>query len=92
MLKTYLPPLCSSIWSSGHYADIHGNEVYNDLGEATVTCGYSGPDSETTVPLSAFTSAGLMKGSSVHKTPSDETVLGWARELLGMPPKERKAA
>ena len=49
----------------GH-ADIHDNEVYNDLGEATVTCGYSGPDSETTVPLSAFMDAGLMKGAHAN--------------------------
>ena len=40
---------------------IHSNRVYNDFGEANVTCGYSGPESSTTVPLSAFTSAGLMK-------------------------------
>jgi hypothetical protein len=64
---------------------IHGNAIYNDLAEATVTCGFSGPDSETTVPLSAFTDAGLMQGSTVAKTPSDATVLGWAKELLGMP-------
>ena len=40
---------------------IHSNRIYNDFGEANVTCGYSGPESSTTVPLSAFTSAGMMK-------------------------------
>ena len=48
-----------------------------------MTCGYSGPANETTVPLSAFTDAGLMKGTTVQKTPPDEEVLRWARELLG---------
>ena len=49
---------------------IHGNEVYNDLGEATVTCGYSGPDNETTTPLSQWLDAGLMKGSTAVKKAS----------------------
>ena len=63
---------------------IHGNQIYNDVGEATVTCGYSGPPAATTTPLTAWQSAGLMKGTTVGKTPPDETVLGWAKELLGM--------
>ena len=58
------------------HADIHDNEVYNDLGEATVTCGYSGPDSETTVPLSAFMDAGLMKGAYANPRSNDlETLI-----------------
>ena len=67
---------------------IHGNQIYNDAGEATVTCGYSGTPAQTTVPLSAFTSAGLMKGTTVGKTPSDATVMEWAAALLGMPKKD----
>ena len=44
---------------------------------------YSGPENETTVPLSAFTDVGLMANSTVGITPDDETVIGWARDLLG---------
>jgi hypothetical protein len=44
---------------------------------------YSGPDNETTVPLSAFIDAGLMQNTTVGTTPDDATVLGWAQDLLG---------
>lgn len=49
-----------------------------------VTCGYSGPANETTVPLSAFTDAGLMEGTVVGKAPEDSVVLEWAAKLLGI--------
>ena len=64
---------------------IHDNTIYNTQGKATVTCGYSGPDSVTTVPLETFLDAGLMKGTKVGTTPDDATVLAWAAKLLGMP-------
>ena len=66
---------------------IHDNQIYNNEATATVTCGYSGPPSATTTPLSAWLGAGLMKGTTVHKTPSDAEVLSWARALLDMPPR-----
>jgi hypothetical protein len=41
---------------------IYGNKIYNSNGtDVNITCGYSGPDSETTVPLKLFTDHGLMK-------------------------------
>jgi hypothetical protein len=58
---------------------------HNTEGKATVTCGYSGPDNVTTVPLEMFQAADLMKGTTVGTTPEDSTVLKWAAELLGMP-------
>ena len=60
-------------------------QVLNSKAEATVTCGYSGPSNTTTVPLSAFTAADLMKGTTVGVAPSDAEVLDMARVLLGMP-------
>ena len=60
------------------------SQVLNSKAEATVTCGYSGPSSSTTVPLSAFTAAGLMKGTTVGVAPPDAEVLDMARVLLGM--------
>ena len=62
---------------------IHGNRVYNTQGSASVTCGYSGDASKTTVPLRAFTRAGLMNGTTVGKTPETKVVLEWARDALG---------
>ena len=38
----------------------------------------------TTVPLSDFTAAGLMKGTTVGVAPPDAEVLDMARVLLGM--------
>ena len=64
---------------------IHSNRIFNDVGAATVTCGYSGSAADTTVSLSAFTSAGLMEGTTVGKTPPTSTVLAWAKTTLGMP-------
>ena len=71
---------------------IHDNAIYNDQAHATVTCGYSGPPSATTTNLTTWLDAGLMKGSTVHKTPEDAEVLGWARELLGMAPASGSTA
>jgi len=62
---------------------IYGNKVLNSKAQATVTCGYSGPENETTVPLSAFTDAGLMKGTTVGIAPGDAEILKQARKLLG---------
>ena len=63
---------------------IYGNTILNVAGKATVTCGYSGPSNVTTVPLSAFTDVGLMRGTTVGKAPTDAAVLDMARSLLGM--------
>ena len=61
---------------------IYNNKVLNSEARATVTCGYSGPANETTVPLSAFTDKGLMRGTTVGKAPSTAAVLQMARDLL----------
>ena len=42
----------------------------------TILCG---------VPRSIAVGSGRFSGSTVHKTPEDAVVLGWARELLSMP-------
>ena len=61
---------------------IFNNTVLNSEARATVTCGYSGPANETTVPLSAFTDVGLMRGTTVGNAPSNAAVLQMARDLL----------
>ena len=64
--------------------DVHSNRVYSPDGTANVTCGYSGGDDKTLVPLSRFTDAGLMPGTSVHTLPPDAQVVQWSRDALGM--------
>ena len=58
------------------------NDIYNDNGKANVTCGYSGPQSSTTVPLSRFLELGFMNGTKVHPRPSDDEIVSWGRSLL----------
>ena len=59
------------------------NDIYNAHGaEANVTCGYSGPESSTTVPLSRFLELGFMNGTKVHPLPSADEIVAWGRELL----------
>lgn len=66
---------------------IHSNRIYNANGtSANVTCGYTGPDSKTTLPLSVFLAHGLFNGTTVHTLPSDDTVVAWGRAVLGMHP------
>eukprot|EP00041_Stephanoeca_diplocostata_P013202 m.230408 g.230408 ORF g.230408 m.230408 type:complete len:487 (+) comp19259_c0_seq4:384-1844(+) len=66
---------------------IHSNRIYNSNGtSANVTCGYSGPDSATTVSLSVFLEHGLFNGTTVHSLPEDSTVVAWGRAVLGMHP------
>ena len=40
--------------------------------------------SECNMDLAAWQSKGEDKGSSVASMPSDDTIVGWARELFGM--------
>eukprot|EP00462_Mataza_sp_D1_P009108 CAMPEP_0175150124 /NCGR_PEP_ID=MMETSP0087-20121206/17670_1 /TAXON_ID=136419 /ORGANISM="Unknown Unknown, Strain D1" /LENGTH=775 /DNA_ID=CAMNT_0016435983 /DNA_START=250 /DNA_END=2577 /DNA_ORIENTATION=- len=63
---------------------IHSNRIFNADGKASVTCGYYGPDSRTRVPLETFMAAGLMQNTTVSKLPSDDTVISWAAEMLGL--------
>jgi len=63
---------------------IHSNEVYNRDASVTVTCGYYGPASKTTVSLKKFQAAGLMQNVTAHPLPDDQQVINWAKSALGM--------
>ena len=58
---------------------IHDNKIFTPDG--TISGKVCGMD------MAALQKAGIDVGSSVQKHPSDETVISWARELLGLPPK-----
>mmetsp|Transcript_11415 Transcript_11415/g.33840 ORF Transcript_11415/g.33840 Transcript_11415/m.33840 type:complete len:781 (-) Transcript_11415:85-2427(-) len=56
------------------FTELHGNEYFTKSGKLQV-CGKDLPGAQK---------AGIERGSTVAKTPSDDQLLTWARDVLGM--------
>lgn len=67
---------------------LSGNVVYNPDGRMSVECGKTGmgdkgpPRAGKLFDEAAFQAHGADPGTTVHVTPSDDTIIGWARAIL----------
>ena len=55
---------------------MHDNQIYVQTGEFPLTCGQT---------LAQRQAQGIDLGSAAHDLPSDDVIIMWARELLGLP-------
>lgn len=55
------------------------NEIYTPSASASISCGKS-------FTFAEWMALGLDAGSTIAALPTSDTIIGWARETLGMPP------
>lgn len=67
--------------ATGSCPEMHDNSIYTPDGKMGNICGQ---------PLAQRQAAGIDLKSAVHNWPADEVIIGWARQLLGMPPALQK--